>query len=104
MTSAVAVQLIITLGAVILAVVGTLALRRTRHVTAEVTLSVQAMEWAKQFEDRARNAETRAERAEARAERAEERITDCQARVERLETELRNHGLDLPPLPPQWRR
>lgn len=118
MSAEVTVQLILTGGAIALALLGYLFGRRTRHVTAEVTLSVQAMEWAKQFEDRARNAEARSERAEVRATRAEQAATnaaeqaeECQIRmdhmerhIERLEAEMRAHGLEPPPKPPELRR
>lgn len=121
MNAAVAVQLILTVGALATAVLGYFVGRRNRHVTAEVTLSVEARAWAQQFEDRARNAETRAERAEARADQAEDaaaeaarrtaravtQVENCQARVDvmerhiqQLRTLMREHGLEPPPMPP----
>lgn len=100
------VQIVITVGLILSAFVGGVFSRRTRHVSAEVTLSVEAREWAKTFEDRARQAELRAERAEVSAAEAMRQARECQTRmnsledhVERLEYIMRREGLEPPPRP-----
>lgn len=107
MGSAVLVQVIITVGAILVAFLGGVFSRRTRHVSAEVTLSVEAREWAKAFEDRATRAEQRAERAEQAATSASRQAQNCQNRVngliehvEHLERMMRQQGIDPPSIPP----
>ena len=101
--SAVIVQVILTVGGVAVAFLGGLFSRRTRHVSAEVTLSVEAREWAKTFEERARQAEARAARAEDEAREATRRAANCQDRMERMEQHIDRleelmvkHGVDPP--------
>jgi hypothetical protein len=106
MNAAVLTQVVITIGLIASAFLGGVFSRRTRHVTAEVTLSVEAREWAKTFEDRARQAEARAERAEEaareatrNAQRLADRMDLLETHVEKLEGIMRTEGLEPPPRP-----
>jgi Alanine-zipper, major outer membrane lipoprotein len=106
MNAAVVTQVVISLGLVITAFLGGIFSRRTQRVTAEVTLSVEAREWAKTFEDRAGKAEARAERAEQTALEATRQARSCQDRmdllerhVDKLEGMMRMEGLTPPPRP-----
>lgn len=107
MNSAVIIQIILTLGGVLVAFLTGLFSRRTRHVSAEVTLSVEAREWAKSFEERAREAEARARNAEQSALEANRRAMNCQDRMEamerhidRLEDLMAKNGIDPPKFMP----
>lgn len=106
MPAEVLVQLVLTVGGLIVAFMGGVFSRRTRRVSAEVTLSAEVREWAKQFEERARRAEERADEAEREAGRASRQAGDCQYQVQlllrhvgRLEAKLREAGINPPTNP-----
>jgi hypothetical protein len=104
-------QIIITAGGLVVTFMGGVFSRRSRHASAEVTLSAEVREWARQFEERARRAEERADEAEREASRASARAANCQSRmqmlqrhVERLEVKLREAGINPPTNPIMGRR
>jgi hypothetical protein len=103
MDSAIIVQIILTIGGIGVAFLGGLFSRRTRHVSAEVTLSVEAREWAKSFEERARAAEARAFAAEQssietarRANTLQDRMTEMERHIDRLVDFMIRQGIEPP--------
>lgn len=104
--SAWAVQLLITLGAVLPVVLGGLFARRRATADAEVTLSTAAREWATDFAQVARDAVAEARSASERCSLAETRVLECHRRVdamehhiEALESAMRAHQITPPPRP-----
>lgn len=76
------------------------------HTAAEVSVSAESREWARDFALRAKAAEDRAGLAEQRAEKAEERVDEleaglieCYGYVRLLRDHYRQHGETAPPLP-----
>jgi folate-dependent phosphoribosylglycinamide formyltransferase PurN len=76
------------------------------HVAAEVSVSAESREWARDFAQRAKAAEDRAVLAEQRAEKAEERVDvleagliECYGYVRLLRDHYRQHGETAPALP-----
>jgi hypothetical protein len=73
------------------------------HVAAEVSVSAESREWARDFAQRARNAEERAahaeDRAEGRVDELEAGLIECYGYVRLLRDHYREHGETAPPLP-----
>ena len=93
-------------------IAGWLARPKTRaeadqvQTAAEVSVSQEAREWARDFGARADRAEQRAEHAEQRADDAEERVDEleavlieCYGYVRSLREVIRQSGKTPPPLP-----
>ena len=105
MNSQLAVQVVITGGAIVLALLGGVFARRRSSADVEVTLSAAAREWVQDFQVNARDANERAARAEARIVELQNQMMQIQARMaamERhfraLETMIRDLGGEPPPL------
>ena len=89
MTSQLMVQIVITGGAVILALLGGMFARRRSSADVEVTLSAAAREWVQDFQVTAREANERAARAEARIVELQTQMMQIQARIETMERYVR---------------
>jgi erythromycin esterase-like protein len=104
MSSAVIVQLLITLGLVLPAFMGGMFARRRSAADVEVNLSQEARNWANTFVEGAKQASQaaslRADRAEEHTRQCEERLALVERRVMLLEAAMRSHGLT-PPRDPE---
>lgn len=106
MGSGLGVQIVITLGAVLLALVGGAFARRRTSADVEVTLSKEAREWVKDFRTGAQDAMEQAKAANDRAGRAESHAAALQIQLDalihhirRLEAVIRGMGGEPPALP-----
>ena len=87
MSSQLAVQLVITVGAIIIALLGWLFTGRPRNADVEIRYSAEAREWAKTFQINANDAREDARQAHERATRAEERVARTEAEIVAMRVE-----------------